>query len=415
VNPFPGLGRPVLLVFPANPPKPGEGWNRYRRRIEERLTPVRRQVAAVTGVVLEPLVAANALHGWASDDQVSEIQGGRLGTEIELVDWGCEAYGEQADVSRGVELGEDSCIGGKHSGNGVTVAVLDSGIDARHTFLKVAGAVSTCPEPSGTPGWHGTHCAGVIASKSPRYPGIAPGVRLLDVKVARADGITSPGWLAQGIDAALDADADVLSISFGMNHFSSRTPNGHGWPCPEGRCLLCRAADHATACGAVVVAAAGNEHLRVQALHKDESSLPPNAELLCPGQAKSVLTVGAIEKAQTARLYPPSSRGFARPGVRKPDLVAPGVGIMSTVPLPEHGPPYSSLELYGLSSGTSVATAMVAGAVALLIERYRSTGVTWTPALIRRDLLSHCEAPVHDEELREAYGTGSLDLSTLLS
>ena len=415
MNPILGLLRPVLLVLPASSPKLGEGWNRYRRRMEERLTPVRRQVAAVTGVALEPLVAANALHGWASDDQVSEIQRVRLGTEVELVDWGCEMYGEQAGVLRGVGLGEDSCVAGKHAGNGVTVAVLDSGIDARHIFLTVAGAVSTCPEPSGTPGWHGTHCAGVIASKSPKYPGIAPGVRLLDIKVACADGVTSPGWLAHGIDAALDAGADVLSISFGINHFSPRTSNGHGWSCPEGSCLLCRAADHATACGAVVIAAAGNEHLRVQALREDGRPLPPNAELLCPGQAKSVLTIGAVEKVQTARLYPPSSRGFACPRFTKPDLVAHGVDIMSTVPVPEHEPPYSSLELYGLSSGTSVATAMVAGAVALLIERYRSAGLTWTPARIRRELLSHCVPLFHDEESREAYGAGRLDLSSLLS
>lgn len=410
------LARPALLVLVPQAPDPGEGWTRYRERMEARLEPVRQRMARAFGLALQPLLAANALHGWASDDQVSEIQRGGLGAEIDLVDWGGEVYGRQAGVARDAGLGESPGRAGKLSGNGVTVAVLDSGIDARHPFLRVAGAVSTCPEPSGTPGWHGTHCAGVIASRSSRYPGVAPGIRLLDVKVARADGITSPGWLAQGIDVALDAGADILSISFGMNHFPSRMAKGHDWRCPEGRCLLCRAVDHATACGAVVVAAAGNGHLRAQSLRDREEPLPLGSELLCPGRAKSALTVGAIEMAaQTARLYPPSSRGLPQSGAVKPDLVAPGVDVMSTVPLPEHGPPCSPLDLFGLGSGTSVATAVVAGAVALLIETHRSAGLPWTPASIRQDLLSLCIPLPHEGDLREGAGAGRLDLSTLLT
>lgn len=407
--------RPVLLVLAPHPPAPGEGWTQYRERMEERLEPVRQRMARAFGLALQPLLAANALHGWASDDQFSEIQRGGLGAEVDFVDWGGEVHGEQADVARDAGLGESPGRPGKLTGNGVTVAVLDSGIDARHPFLTVAGAVSTCNEPSGTPGWHGTHCAGVIASRSSRYPGVAPGVRLLDVKVARADGMTSPGWLAQGIDEALDAGADVLSISFGMNHFPSRIPKGHDWPCPEGRCLLCRAVDHATACGAVVVAAAGNGHLRAQALRGHGEPLPPGAELLCPGRAKSALTVGAIEKAKTTRLYPPSSRGAPRPGILKPDLVAPGVDVMSTIPVPEYGASCSPLDLFSLGSGTSVATAVVAGAVALLLEKYRSAGLLWTPASIRQDLLSRCIPLSPEEGSSDGTGAGRLDLSTLFS
>lgn len=408
--------RPVLLVLAPHAPDPDEGWTRYRERMEERLEPVRQRMARAFGLALQPLLAANALHGWASDSEVSEIQHGGLGAEIDLVNWGGEVYGEQAGAACDAGLIESPGRAGELSGNGVTVAVLDSGIDARHPFLNVAGTVSTCPEPSGTPGWHGTHCAGVIASRNSRYPGVAPGVRLLDVKVARADGTTSPGWLAQGIDAALDASADVLSISFGMNHFPSRMPDGHGWPCLESRCLLCRAVDHATACGAVVVAAAGNGHLRAQALRDREEPLPPGAELLCPGRAKSALTIGAIEMAaRTARLYPPSSRGFPKPGVAKPDLVAPGVDVMSTVPVPEHGPPCGPLDLFSIGTGTSVATAMVAGAVALLIEKRRSAGLPRTPASIRRDLLSCCIPLSLEEGAPEGAGAGRLDLSALFS
>jgi hypothetical protein len=198
-----------------------------------------------------------------------------------------------------------------------------------------------------------------------------------------------------------------------MNHFPSWVSNGHGWSCPEGGCLLCRAVDHATACGAVVVAAAGNGHLHAQTLRENGEPLPSGAELLCPGQAKNALTVGAIEKSQTVRLYPLSSRGFPRPGIAKPDLVAPGVDVISTVPIPENGFPCSPLDLFGMGSGTSVATAVVAGAVALLIEKRRTMGLSCTPASIRWDLLSRCVPLPYEEESQE--GTARwLDLSTLL-
>jgi hypothetical protein len=61
---------------------------------------------------------------------------------------------------------------------------------------------------------------------------------------------------------------------------------------------------------------------------------------------------------------------------------------MSTVPVPEHGPPWNPLDLFGMASGTSVATAVVAGEAALRIEKRRCAGLPWTPGEIRRELLS---------------------------
>ena len=110
--------------------------------------------------------------------------------------------------------------------------------------------------------------------------------------MADAEGITSPGWLAQGIDEALDRGADILSLSFGLNRFPRTSPGGHGWVCNDGRCILCQAVDHATACGALVVAAAGNGHLRARALRREGLDLPAGTELLCPGQAGERLRWG---------------------------------------------------------------------------------------------------------------------------
>lgn len=406
--------RPILLALPPQPPHPEEGWTGYRRRIAERLDPVRLEVLRRLGLNLQPLFAANALHGPAPDDALRELRSGALGTEFSLVEWGELLPGAQMDDVV-LEIGLPSAfeIPRALSGRGVTVAVLDSGVDARHPYLEVVDAVSTCPEPSGVPGRHGTHCAGIIASRTGEHPGVAPDVRLLDIKVADADGITSPGWLAQGIDEALDRGADILSISFGLNRFPKTSPDGHGWVCDDGRCVLCRAVDHATACGALVVAAVGNGHLRAQALRRQGWDLPDGTELLCPARARGALAVGALDKAPFAgRLYPPSSRGPACQDVLKPDLVAPGVDVISTVPLPAGEREPSAFGSFGYGSGTSVAAAVVSGALALLVERRRAQGLPCSPAEIRDELLHQYVRPL--ESIRpDTTGAGMLDLSLL--
>ncbi len=399
--------RPILLSLPPHPPHPEEGWTRYRLRMAERLTQVRLEVSRRLGLDLQPLFAANALHGPAPEGTLLEVRRGALGMEISLVEWGDLLPGAQMDdVVLEIGLASTFEAPWRLSGRGVTVAVLDSGVDASHPFLNVADAVSTCPESSGVPGRHGTHCAGIIASRSGEHPGIAPGVRLLDIKVADAEGITSPGWLAQGIDEALDRGADILSLSFGLNRFPRTSPGGHGWVCNDGRCILCQAVDHATACGALVVAAAGNGHLRARALRREGLDLPAGTELLCPGQARGALAVGALDKAPFAgQLYPLSSRGPASHGASKPDLVAPGVDVISTAPSPG---------LFEYGSGTSVAAAVVSGALALLVERRRAQSLPCSPAEIRAELLHQCVRSL--ESLGpDAAGAGMLDLSGLVN
>jgi subtilisin family serine protease len=226
----------------------------------------------------------------------------------------------------------------------------------------------------------------VIASRSSLCPGVAPGVRLLDVKVARANGSTSPGWLAKGVDAALNLRADVFSISFGLNHLPVRFPNGHGWMCPASQCILCRAVEHAVALGAIVVAAAGNEHLRFQALRKQGAELGGGVELLCPGRARAALTVGALRKEPRRRLYAQTSRDLSG----KPEVLAPGIEVTSTIPTDGGGTEVDPHTLFGIGSGTSVATAVVAGGAALVIESLRRAGQPCTPSVVRRALLGYC-------------------------
>lgn len=381
-------------------PKTGDRWPEYKRRVEEKLRPVRERAAHLLGRVFQPLYAANAIHGRLRAEHLREIRSGALSPSVRLLEWSLEVEaGQIANVARHIGWAPPAPETAGLSGQGVRVAVLDSGIDTSHPFLRVADSVSTCEEEIHCAGRHGTFCAGVIASRHPHYRGIASEVDLINVKTSRADGATTAAYLAKGIDEALDRRADVLSMSCGLNQ------NDHCWECLDGHCLLCRAVDHAVACGAVVVAAAGNLHRRTA-----EPGARLRTELLCPAQARSALTVGAVESLSFPKLYGRSSYGPTAYGLQKPDLVAPGGGVRSTVPVLPGEKRDSAL--FKRESGTSVAAAVVAGAVALLIEKRRREGRGWTPEEIREELLSQHVRRLEGEP-PEAVGAGGLDLSGL--
>jgi subtilisin family serine protease len=303
-------------------------------------------------------------------------------------------------------------------GTGVRVAVLDSGADGSHPHLRVAKSVTTCDEPVSSPGAHGTHTAGTIASRDRVYGGLAPGVTLLNVKVLRADGTGRHTYITKGIDEALDADAHVISISIAFNHLPPWSEGGHGWTCSKGRCPLCTAVDNASRLGnAVVVAAAGNDHERAEDLRRWGQGDRFDTELGCPGQAREALTVGALTK-RALLPAPFSSRGPTADGREKPDLAAPGVNITSTVPAPRGAegkprakPPRSAL--FGRRSGTSMAAPIVAGAVALLIQERLDERMPYKARDIRRHLLS--KAVTAGQYPAHVAGAGHLDLSVLVS
>ncbi|MFY9959307.1 S8 family serine peptidase, partial [Pseudomonas sp.] len=255
----------------------------------------------------------------------------------------------------------------------------------------VIDSVSTCGEDFLIPGSHGTHCAGSIASRDSLYRGVAPDVELLNIKVLRHDGSGRHTSIVQGIDAALDLKADIISMSLGFNHLPAWSDRGHGWACPDGRCPLCTAVDNASTFGAIVCVAAGNEHARADALRRMGYGHLIDTELGCPGQARGAITVGAISK----RTFLPaefSSRGPSAYGTEKPDLVAPGINIMSTTPVPRQTdgslePTPLRADLFGRKSGTSMATPIVAGVAALLLQQRRSQNQSVTVSAMRKAIL----------------------------
>lgn len=247
------------------------------------------------------------------------------------------------------------------TGAGVTVGIVDSGIDADHPALEKASVVAWVdyvgdrPEPYDDSG-HGTHIAGILASRPSSgqwfsggsVRGIAPDV---DLVVAKACGPEEcdPGSVEDGIDFTVRNGADVVVLSLGGQQALADLGDAP-----------IRAVNRATDRGVYVVAAAGNAGTD----HGDVES---------PSSARFAIAVGAIDEDRRVPDF--SSRGSNSKnqgldgglagGVaaredphKKPELVAPGVGILSTYL--DGG--------YARADGTSQAAPFVAGTIALLLE-----------------------------------------------
>ncbi|MCM1126793.1 MAG: S8 family peptidase [Lachnospiraceae bacterium] len=244
---------------------------------------------------------------------------------------------------------------------GVTVALLDTGTafhpDFEHRIIDFKDFVngrSGCYDDSG----HGTHVAGCIcgsgAVSSGRYKGIAPYSRLVVGKVLDYKGDGMIENMAQGIEWVLNLkeeyDIRVLNISIGM-----------GDSAKEGRIeRLLSLVDRAWNEGLVVVCAAGN--------------MGPKPMSLSPlGASRQVITVGCHEggffgkREHLCENY--SGRGPSPYAIKKPDLVAPGTDIIScNAGIARRGRYYRNA--YVAKSGTSMATPIVSGAAALLLQKY---------------------------------------------
>ncbi len=221
-----------------------------------------------------------------------------------------------------------------YDGTGVKVAVVDTGVDYNHPALKghvILGPDFAYNDNDPMDGHsHGTHVAGIIASRDPRLKGVAPGATIMAVKVLTDSGSGSEADVIAGIEWAVTKGADVINLSLG----------GSG---SAGLDALAQAVDNAVKSGVLVVVAAGN-------------SGPDFGTVGSPGDARLALTVGATDDDRTPMDW--SSRGPTLDGRTKPDVMAPGNDIESSVPGGE----------WALMSGTSMATPHVAGVGALLVQ-----------------------------------------------
>ena len=299
------------------------------------------------------------------------------------------------------------------SGKGIGVAVVDSGISYHKALYgKVVKSVNFASgETSATDGFgHGTHIAGIIAGVSSWGPtplfktGVAPGAHLVNVRVLNR----------QGVGYTSDVIAGIQWVMANKTRYAIRVVNlslGHPVVAPCFFDPLCLVAEDAVHSGLVVVASAGNNG-------KDAEGRPVLGSISTPGNAPSVITVGALNTWNTTSLSDDtvttySSRGPTRYDMLlKPDVVAPGNKIVSLEAYGSYlAKTYPSLRVAGSGtnafrqmSGTSMAAAMVSGGAALLLES--------SPTLTVRQLkvaLQVTAAPKLTEGL-VAAGTGSVNL-----
>lgn len=254
-----------------------------------------------------------------------------------------------------------------YDGTGVKVAVLDSGIDLTHPDLKdkVVESRNFTAEASVTDlNGHGTHVASTIvgsgAASGGTYKGVAPGAELLVGKVLNKSGQGSTSAVIGAMEWAARGGADLVSMSLGSGPGNGDDPSS-------------LAVENLTKeTGALFVIAAGN--------------LGPTPNTVSnPAAAPSALAVAATDAADATASF--SSRGPLPNGTLKPDVSAPGVGIVAaraagTSPGQTVDAHYSAL------SGTSMATPHVSGAAALLVQQHPD----WSPQRLKDTLMSTSKA-----------------------
>jgi len=264
------------------------------------------------------------------------------------------------------------------TGAGIGVAVVDSGISPHAALAnKVVANVSFVTGDSSVLDafGHGTHVAGIIAGSNvasavtPLYKGgIAPGVRLVNVRVLGANGTGLTSDVIAGIEWTINNRAKynirVMNLSLGHPVFESCVTD-----------LLCQKVQKAVDNGIVVVASAGNSG-------KSADGRTVLGSITVPGNSPVALTVGALNTWGTAgrsddSVTTYSSRGPTRyDNIVKPDLAAPGNKIISLeAPGAFLAGMYPFLHQAGTGSnaymqlsGTSMAAPMVSGGVALLLQ-----------------------------------------------
>lgn len=253
-----------------------------------------------------------------------------------------------------------------YTGAGVTVAVLDSGIDDTHPDL--VGRVdarrnfttdSDLPEDDLDHTGHGTHVASTIAGSGAASAGTrrgaAPDARLLDAKVCGLEGCAESAILAGLEWAAAERRAAVVNLSLG------------GTDTPDLDPLEAAVNTLTNQYGTLFVVSAGNRGA--------------HATVGSPGSADAALTVGAVDSAGALADF--SSRG-PRVGdhALKPDLTAPGVDITAARGKDAEYIGGSPGDAYAASSGTSMATPHVAAAAALLRQRHPDWAATQLKAAL---------------------------------
>ena len=216
----------------------------------------------------------------------------------------------------------------KAQGEGVTVAVIDTGCDLDHPDLKDSlvdgyNFIGRNKAPVDDNG-HGSHVAGTIAATNNRkgIVGVAPKAKIMPIKSLGKDGTGDLKSICEGILFAADNGADIITMSLGT---------------PVGSMYMRQAINYAVDKGCVFFCAAGNSGQK--------------SELMYPAKYTDTISVGSISKDLKISRFSCSTGSEL-------DFLAPGEDVISCVPD----------DSYAVMSGTSMANPFAAGCAALLLS-----------------------------------------------
>jgi serine protease AprX len=279
----------------------------------------------------------------------------------------------------------------KQTGKGITVAVIDSGINDTHNALK--GRVLATRDFTGGDGadrfGHGTHVAAIIAGQAGKtfdtagYGGMAPGAYLLNLRVLGEDGSGNVSDVIEAIDWTIahrqDYNVRIINLSLGAPVLQ-----------PYRDDPLCEAVERAVRAGLVVVAAAGN-------YGKTADGRPVYGGIASPANSPYAIAVGALDIHDTPQRSDDTLAGYSSKGptrydlIMKPDVAAPGSRIVSAEAAGSYlSTTYPGQHVSGTGadaiiqlSGTSMAAGFVSGAAALMLDARGSLTPRQTKAALQ--------------------------------
>jgi serine protease AprX len=365
---------------------------------------VQRELSLISGFAGRvPAGAVAALRRTEGVAEVTEDGSVRMKAEKWLDDGGVNTSVDKVKNAAGGKKANTAAL----TGAGIGVALIDSGV-APVTGLNQAGKVVNGPDlsfESQTPGLtnidtygHGTHMAGIIAGNDPGFQGIAPGAKLISLKVAAADGAADVSQVIAAIDWVVTHRNDaglnirVLNLSFGTDSAQSALLDP-----------LSYAVEAAWKKGIVVVVAVGNDGAAA-------------TRVTMPAANPYVIGVGAADPNGTDIRTDDTVATFSSRGsvTRHADLLAAGRSVVSLrVPGSYIDTAYPGARVadaagtvrFFRGSGTSQATAVVSGSVALLLQQRPGL----TPDQVKKLLTASADPLATVDPI--ATGSGQLDIS----
>lgn len=385
----------VALAVPLGLAAPGAAQPSHRVLLgaTDGLNQLAEQVAATGGSVVQSFEIAQAL---VADlpESAAVPQGAYV---IPNVAMSFNALPSSGSSGSGVQNTFNDTIDAPESaGSGVKVAVIDTGVDPS-ADITVSDRVNVSGDIDGDGYGHGTFMAGLVAGDDADFGGVAPQSSVVDVQVAAQDGSTDLTRVLAGLQAVADHQASDPSLQVAMLALNTQSP------LPPHLDPLTRGLNRLWDRGVTVVVASGNDGVD---------------SMTSPATDPTLLVVGAQDEQHSARRtddFVPDFSAYGKVfGAERPDVVAPGVSLVSaSAPNSEaylQNPGSRIGDGFLKGTGTSMSSAVAAGAAAALLADRPELG----PNDVKR-LFVGTAYKTSSLDPALGAGAGGLDLGAALS